>query len=473
MRKKKKIIFILILLLIIGTGIGYAKIESINGNWGFISIRRNRSYQDLMPYTEDTGYYTSEIMAKVKRIIINDDIGDDFTLPDNIQGEVMNVAADGTDSIRAYLVPNADDSTKSDMYIIANGFINLPANSSNLFANFTNLEEFVNPSRLIADKVTNMNSIFKGTKISSLNLASWDVSKVTDFASAFEDVDMVELNIVTWKFNAATDASNMFKNAFVSNLSIGTMEFDGAVNLTSMFEGANTTSIDSKIVAKEKLTGTSMFKGMKITTLKLDNSEILGNESTIEDFALNSEIVNFSGDNWNIPGISSLANTFKNSTKLETFSMKNLKLADSDDYDLSSMFEGCSVLTSANLSKLNGNTKVNMTKMFMGTSVLSTLDLSEITGIKVLNLNSFVKNSSTINEIDLTSLDLSECTDYHDAFVGCEYLLTVRVNNTYTEPTPTEEDSYIFKEVGTTIVTVTGEEPSSGEPEQPEAPTEP
>ena len=470
MRKKKKIILILLLLLIVGTGIGYAKIESINGNSGFISIRRNRSYYELMGYTENTGYYTSEIMSKVKRIIINDEVGNDFTAPDNIQGELINVSGDGSDAIRAYLVPNADDSSLSDMYIIANGFIKLPQDASNLFAGFTNLTEIVNPSRLITEQTTNISSIFKGTKISSLNLAAWDMSKVTNMSSAFEDVNMTELNLSNWKYNLVTDASNMFKNSTITNLYIEDLEFNGDVNLTSMFEGTTTNLIDVKLTAKAKLTGDALFKGSKVSILKLNNLSIAGAESTLSEFALNSEINKFEGDNWNIPTITTLSNFFKGSTRLSEVTMKNLKLSDSEDFSFASMFEGCVSLNTVDLSGLTGNLKANMSNMFKGDITIIGINLSNIPGVKVTNLESFIQGDRLLELLDLTSLDLSECANYLNAFKDCENLTTINVNNTYTEPTSgDEENPYVFKEEGTVIVTILPETPDTGG----EEPTEP
>ncbi len=468
MRKNKKIIIILVLLLIVGTGIGYAQIDSINGNFGFISIRRNRPYYDLIPYSADTAYYNSEIMTKVKRIVINDEIGDDFTLPDNIQGEVMNVTADGTDKIRAYVIPSADDENLYDMYIISNGFVYTPVDSSNLFAGFTSLTEIVNPSKLITNKTTNMNSMFKDTKIGSLNLAAWDVSKVTDMGSAFENVEMTELNVSTWKFNLVTDASNMFKGCNITNLIINNLEFNGDTNLTSMFENATTGNLDLKINVKAKLTSSNLFKGATLTELKLNDLSVVGAESTLTDLATNSNIVTFVGNNWNVQGVASLANMFKDAALLETVSLSNLKLPESDNFDLSSMFEGNVKLSSVNLSGMNGTTKVNMSNMLKGTTLLTTVNLSDITGIKVLNLESFIESSPVITEIDLSKLDLSECANYTNAFVGCTALEKVYVDSTYTEP-----ENVTFKEESTMIVTIgeavpqTPETPDTGGNEEP------
>lgn len=459
MRKRKEVIFVLIVLLIIGTGIGYAKIDSINGNWGFISVRRNRPYYDLMGYTEDTAYYNSEIKSKVKRIIINDEIGNDFTLPDNIQGSVMNVASDDSENIRAYLLPSADDENLYDMYIIANGFIYAPVDSSSLFEGFSNLTEIVNPSKLLTNKTTNMSNMFKDTKIGSVNLAAWDVSKVTNMASAFENVEMTELNISTWKFNLVTDASNMFKGCNITNLVVSNLEFNGDADITSMFENATTGNLDIKLNAKAKLTAPYLFKGATINTVKLNDLSIAGAESTLTDFAINSNIVNFEGNNWDINGLSSISNLFKNSTSLETVSLKNMKLPPSEGFDLSSAFEGDNKLTTVDLSGLNGNTKVNMSNMFKDTTLLSSLNLESITGIKVTNLESFIQSSSSLETLNISKLDLSECANYTNAFVGCSALTTIYVDSTYTEP-----DGVTFKEETTTIVTVDAEDPQAPEP---------
>lgn len=463
MRKKKKYMYLLIIILILGAGIGYAKIESVNGNHGFISIRRNRSYNSLISYTDNTAYYTDEIKAKVKRIVFNDEIGNDFTIPAEVQGEVMNVTSDGTDAIRAYLVPNASDANYSDLYIISNGFIELPANSSNLFAGFTNLTEIVNPSKLITNKITNMNSMFKGTKITSLNLAAWDTSKVTDMGSIFEDVNMTDLNISTWKFNGVTDTSNMFKNSTVTNLTLNNIEFNNDVDSTSMFENINTTSLNIKLLAKGKLTAPYIFKGATINELQLNEFEVRGNDSTITDFAKESNIVTFVGDNWKVEGVTSLNGLFKSAALLESVSMKNLKIADSDNYNMADIFSDDVKLETVDLSGLNGNTKVDLSNMFKNTTLLTNVNLSNITGIKALSLESFIQNSDAIVEINISSIDLSECTNYLNAFVDSELLTKVYVNDTYVEPT-----DVTFKGEGTIIATVSPEEPeNNNEPTEP------
>jgi len=89
-------------------------------------------------------------------------------------------------SIMAYLVPNAEDSTKYDVYIEADGKIMAPENSSNYFSGFGKMETIENIDYLDTSNVTDMSLMFYNCyKLPSIDISSFDTSNVTNMSLMF------------------------------------------------------------------------------------------------------------------------------------------------------------------------------------------------------------------------------------------------------------------------------------------------
>ena len=94
--------------------------------------------------------------------------------------------------------------------------------------------------------------------------------------------------------------------------------------------------------------------------------------------------------------------------------------------NMSSMFYGCSSLTSLDLSNFNTSSVMNMSSMFFMCSYLTSLDLSSFNTSKVTSMERmFLQCSLFLTSIDLSSFDTSSVTTMHGMFSGCSSLTSL------------------------------------------------
>lgn len=92
------------------------------------------------------------------------------------------------------------------------------------------------------------------------------------------------------------------------------------------------------------------------------------------------------------------------------------------------LFQGCTNLTAANLSKLNTAPAISMYMMFSGCNALKTLDLSNFSTDKVTTMVGMFENCSSLTSLNISSFSLSETTSTLRMFVGCSNLNELIVN---------------------------------------------
>ena len=92
--------------------------------------------------------------------------------------------------------------------------------------------------------------------------------------------------------------------------------------------------------------------------------------------------------------------------------------------DMSFMFQGCSGLTSLNLSGWNTSKLTDMSGMFCGCSSLTSLDLSGWDTSKVTGMVSMFTLCTNLETLDLSGWDI-RITDTSSMFEGCANLKTI------------------------------------------------
>ena len=105
---------------------------------------------------------------------------------------------------------------------------------------------------------------------------------------------------------------------------------------------------------------------------------------------------------------------------------------------MSSMFRGCSSLTSLDLSSFDTSSVTDMSAMFSGCSSLASLDLSSFDTSKVhymsdcgpdWYLEGMFSGCSSLTSLDLSSFDTSSVTDMRDMFYGCSSLASLDLSS--------------------------------------------
>ena len=96
------------------------------------------------------------------------------------------------------------------------------------------------------------------------------------------------------------------------------------------------------------------------------------------------------------------------------------------------MFCYCSSLTNLDLSSFNTSMVTKMSNMFTGCSNLTELDLGRFNTSKVTSMSSMFSSCSKLTELDLSSFNTSKVADMGQMFVLCDNLTTIYVGSGWT-----------------------------------------
>ena len=88
-------------------------------------------------------------------------------------------------------------------------------------------------------KVTTMESMFAGIKVSSLDLSNFDTSKVTTMESMFEGIEATAINLRGWNTSNVTNMSRMFSNLLnMTALNLQWFNTKKVKDMSHMFQGS-------------------------------------------------------------------------------------------------------------------------------------------------------------------------------------------------------------------------------------------
>ena len=124
----------------------------------------------------------------------------------------------------------------------------------------------------------------------------------------------------------------------------------------------------------------------------------------------------------------SLKEFFYNCTSLETISGLEY-LSTANITDMSSMFYGCSNLTSLNLTKFDTKNVSSMYFMFYGCSNLTSLNLTNFNTKNVKNMNGMFGDCTHLTSLDITNFNTAKVTNMGNMFLGCSNLTSLDLTN--------------------------------------------
>ena len=111
-------------------------------------------------------------------------------------------------------------------------------------------------------------------------------------------------------------------------------------------------------------------------------------------------------------------------------SIKKLKGLDTSKVtDMNRMFNGCSLLTSLDLSNFDTSKVTNTNNMFNGCSSLTSFDLSNFNTSKVTDMYAMFASCNSLTSLDLSNFDTSKVTDMSSMFGFCQSLTTLDLSN--------------------------------------------
>lgn len=208
---KKKLSIFVVGMLLCGT-----MVVSANDS-DYVELKGKVKYtsQNLMQEsgTKLDGYKASYVNStdvwkhaeEVKNIIILDDKNkfDDYV------GK-FDLTINSSKRIYGYLVENRDSKNLYDLYIVANGVIYAPANSTGLFS-FPNVETIKGLEYIEFDNTTNMTGMFLGNKkLKSANVKDINTSNALNTTYMFNGCDKLNVAEKDFDLSKVTNKSYMF-----------------------------------------------------------------------------------------------------------------------------------------------------------------------------------------------------------------------------------------------------------------------
>lgn len=276
------------------------------------------------------------------------------------------------------------------------------------FSGCSNLTDISGLADLDSSSVTNMQEMFKNTKITSLeSLKRWNTQSLETAQGAFQNVPITSLNgLENWKFNNLVNMNSIFvsckslsdisavKKWDTSNIQKMSGVFQNCnLSSTSDLQNWNTSSVTEMVQIFENnpnltnLDGISNWNVSNVKDLRQAFNKCVNVES-LEPLR-----------NWNTQSLTSLRSTFAQMKKITSVEpLKNWNVSSVTTFE--STFDADSSITSlSGLENWNTSSATTMFAMFYGLSNLT--DASAITDWNVTSSINFTKMFQNCNKATL------------------------------------------------------------------------
>ncbi len=147
-----------------------------------------------------------------------------------------------------------------------------------------------------------------------------------------------------------------------------------------------------------------------------------------EDHAGDITTVEFDPSFGNCTTITNMVGWFFENTKLQTINGLEY-LNTSNVTNMLALFNGCTSLTSLDLSTFDTHNVTNMRGMFYGCTSLTTLNVSSFNTSNVLGFNSMFNNCTSLKSIDVSRFDTKNATSLRMMFLNCHSLESLDITN--------------------------------------------
>ena len=131
--------------------------------------------------------------------------------------------------------------------------------------------------------------------------------------------------------------------------------------------------------------------------------------------------------NFNTAKVTNMSFMFNGCSALTSLDLTNFNTANVEFMD--HMFEGCSALESLDLTNFNTAKVTNMSNMFNGCSALTSLDLTNFNTANVEFMDNMFNGCSALKSLDLTNFNTAKVTEMGNMFNGCSALTSLDLTN--------------------------------------------
>ena len=339
----------------------------------------------------------------------------------------------GDNEVIAWVIPNATDSTKYDLFIGANDTaIKAPVNSGWLLAEYTNCTAINNLTMLDTSNVMYMAVMFRGcSELASLDVSSFDTSKVTNMSWMFYGCgNLTSLDLSSFNTSKVTDMTRMFYNCSnLTELNVSNFDTSNVTNMSNMFfDCKQLTSLDLSNFYTNKITNMDMmfYNCSNLTSLNVSNFDT--NKITNMSFLFYNcrELTSLNLSNFDTSNVTKMQSMFSGCNALTSLDISNFDTTNVTN--MSSMFDDCSKLISLDISNFNTTNVTNMSHMFYNCSNLTSLDVSNFDTSKVTNMSFIFYWCSNLTSLDVSNFNTSNVTNMGGMFSGCSNLTSLDVS---------------------------------------------
>ena len=309
------------------------------------------------------------------------------------------------------------------------------------------------------EKVTIMRFMFSScSSLTSLNLTNFNTEKVTDMDDMFSDCQALTTIYASSKFvtDQVTDGRNMFADCI--NL-IGATEYDGSKtdhNYANYENGYFSPEGGFHAYAElDESTETLTFRrglskpegaydlnegrnlpdwnnlGTNVKKVVFDASFASARPTNcygwFKDFTNLTTIEGF--EYLNTENVTNMTGVFNGCSALTSLDLTNFNTAKVTDMKL--LFANCSALESLDLSMFNTENVTSMPSMFNGATNLKTLNVSNFNTEKVNNMGHMFANCPNLTSLDLSSFNTKGVEYVDNIFKNCSNLTTIYASENF------------------------------------------
>ena len=350
---------------------------------------------------------------------------------------------------------------------------------SDMFADCQKLSS-LDLSKFNTEKVTDMRGMFYGCqKLSSLDLSKFNTEKVTNMSSMFEDcIELSSLDLSNFNTKKVRYMNSMFQacsalttiyvsDEFVTTkVRIGSDMFSGCTNLKGYdssktdhtFANCGTDGYFTPGCAYaefDNATGTLTFRykgvkpegayglnegrnlpdwnnlGTNVKKVVFDASFASARPTNcygwFKDFTNLTTIEGF--EYLNTENVTNMTGVFNGCSALTSLDLTNFNTAKVTDMKF--LFANCSALESLDLSMFNTENVTSMPSMFNGATNLKTLNVSNFNTEKVNNMGHMFANCPNLTSLDLSSFNTKGVEYVDNIFKNCSNLTTIYASENF------------------------------------------
>ena len=332
-----------------------------------------------------------------------------------------------------------------------------PTTLYGFFENLTELETITGLEYLNTANVTNMRYMFYNClKLTSLDVTHFNTAKVTDMGYMFYNCSSLTTIYASSKFVTpqVSKSFNMFYNCKklkgeeeewtkgkATDKTYAKIEggYFSRIPRVKYADGTLTFFLTSKETLGEneyELNSGANPPGWKthckeITKVVFDTSFANAKPtSCYQWFSLCENLTQIEGiENLNTENVTSMRDMFNGCSSLTSLDLTNFNTAKVTDMKL--LFANCSALESLDLSMFNTENVTSMPSMFNGATNLKTLNVSNFNTEKVNNMGHMFANCPNLTSLDLSSFNTKGVEYVDNIFKNCSNLTTIYASENF------------------------------------------